>query len=230
MSGIYYAGDIHGCTPYVADIDRQAIANGIDIIIQVGDFGCHFSRGCGIVKYFEKRLRQQRPGPTWYTCGGNHDNWEKWAELSEAQGNPEAVELAPGCYFIPRGTSIELGGVSHLFFGGAESIDRHHRVEGVDWWPEEVPSAREFDRFFDKMEEDKPEVVVTHDAPLCVDLNRPGRELQSTPRSLQSVIKHGTHTPARWYYGHHHCMQKDTIEGTNFACCGLHGEFVAHPA
>lgn len=224
-NGIYYAGDIHGVAAYVAEIDRKAVENNIEIVVQVGDFGGHFAGGCPIVKYFEKRVRQGRPGPTWYTCGGNHDNWPKWSGLAEAQGNPKIVELAPGCFFVPRGTSIELDGVKHLFFGGAESIDIARRVEGIDWWPEESPSSAEFDKFFEKMEADKPEVVVTHEAPLCVDLNRPGRDSQPTPRNLQNVLRHNDHTPARWYYGHHHCLDYNTIEGTTFACCGLHGQF-----
>jgi predicted MPP superfamily phosphohydrolase len=225
-NGIYYAGDIHGVAEHVAEIDRKAIENNIEVVVQVGDFGCRFVAACPIVKYFEKRARQGRPGPTWYTCGGNHDNWPKWSEMAEAQGNPQIVELAPGCYFAPRGTTVALDGVKHLFFGGAESIDRAYRVEGEDWWAAESPTAEEFNKFFERMEADQPEVVVTHEAPLCVELNRPGRDSQPTPRNLQNVLKHNEHTPAYWYYGHHHCLNYDTIEGTTFACCGLHGQFI----
>jgi hypothetical protein len=225
-NGIYYAGDIHGVAAYVAEIDRKAVKHGIEVVVQVGDFGCRFVEGCPIVKYFEKRARQGRSGPTWYTCGGNHDNWPKWTSMAEAQDNPKIVELAPGCHFVPRGTSIELDGVKHLFFGGAESTDRPYRVEGEDWWPEESPSAEEFNKFFERMEADQPEVIVTHEAPLCVRLDRPGRDSQPTPRNLQNVLKYNEHTPAYWYYGHHHCLSHNTIEGTTFACCGLHGQFI----
>ena len=88
---IFYAGDIHGRVKYVAEIDQAAAAAGVDVVIQVGDFGARWGTretelasglvGKGddpILKYFEKRERQGRPGPIWYTCGGNHENWHNW--------------------------------------------------------------------------------------------------------------------------------------------------------
>ena len=171
---IYYVGDIHGRVDDVAAIDRAAIKAGVEVVVQVGDFGIRWAKNCPIVKYFKKRERQQRPGPTWYTCGGNHDNWPEWARLQKEQGNGKMVELAPGCNYVVRGATTKLDGKTHLFFGGAESIDKSLRVEGTTWWAEETPSAAEFQRFFDSLVEDAPEIIITHEAPLCVELNRTG--------------------------------------------------------
>ena len=223
---IYYVGDIHGRVDDVAAIDRAAVAAGVEIIIQVGDFGVRWNGSCPIVRYFLKRKRQKRQGPTWYTCGGNHDNWPEWARLQKQQDDSKTVELAPGCFYVPRGTSIILDEKSHLFFGGAESIDKRLRIEGTSWWAEETPSAAEFQKFFDSLEDGKPEIVVTHEAPLCVTLDRPGRDTQPTPRNLQNALSYNDHAPAHWYFGHHHVKQDWEIEGINFHCCGLHGEFV----
>lgn len=223
---IYYVGDIHGRVDKVAEIDQAAIKAGVDIVVQVGDFGVRWNGACPIAKYFAKRARQNRPGPTWYTCGGNHENWDKWAELQEEQSPSKMVELAPGCFYVVRGTTIDLDGKSHLFFGGAESIDRPTRVEGVSWWAAESPSRKEFDTFFDAMEADCPEIVITHEAPLCVELDRPGRETQPTPRNLQNVLKHSEHVPKNWYFGHHHVLQSWSINNIEFHCCGLHGEYI----
>ena len=236
---IFYAGDIHGRVKYVAEIDQAAAAAGVETVIQVGDFGARWGTretelasglvGKGddpILKYFEKRERQGRPGPTWYTCGGNHENWHNWIKLSEQQGSPDCVELAPGCFYVQRGTTLELDGKKHLFFGGAESTDKYHRTEGKDWFPEESPSAEEFQKFFDAMEADCPEIVVTHDAPICVEIYRQGRESVPTPRNLDNVLKHCDHTPTHWYFGHHHLLQSWNINGLDFHCCGLHGQWV----
>ena len=229
---IYYVGDIHGRVDDVAAIDRAAVAAGVEVVVQVGDFGVRWDGSCPIVRYFLKRDRQQRPGPTWYTCGGNHDNWPEWTRLQAKQAEPgcaidssKTVELAPGCFYVPRGTTLDLDEKSHLFFGGAESIDKRMRVEGTSWWPEETPSAAEFQQFFDSLVQAAPEIIITHEAPLCVELNRTGRDTQPTPRNLQNALKHSKHTPERWYFGHHHILQSWVVNNIDFHCCGFHGEY-----
>ncbi len=222
---IFYVGDIHGRVDDVAAIDRAAIAAGVDIVVQVGDFGALWASNCPIAKYFAKRERQGRAGPAWYTCGGNHENWAKWLELQAAQDSDKTVELAPGCFYVIRGSAIDLDGKSHIFFGGAESTDRAHRVEGVSWWAEESPSAAEFNTFFESMEMARPEIVVTHDAPICVEIDRINRDTNPTPKNLQNVMDYCDHAPVDWYFGHHHVLQDWQIKGINFHCCGFHGEY-----
>jgi hypothetical protein len=233
---IFYVGDIHGRVDDVAAIDRAAIKAGVEIVVQVGDFGIHWPGGqCPVNKYFKKRKCQGRPGPVWYTCGGNHDNWYEWGRLQAKQAGPgcaidasKTVELAPGCFYVVRGTVLDLGGKSHIFFGGAESTDKLHRVEGVSWWPEETPSAGEFNTFFDSMVSERPEVVITHDAPLCVEIDRINRDTNPTPRNLQNALDHCDHAPVSWYFGHHHVLQTWEANGIKFQCCGLHGEYVTN--
>lgn len=222
---IYYAGDTHGRVDAIKSIDAIAIQRGIKVVVQVGDFGCHFQPGmpCKVAAYFEER----EAGPEWYTCGGNHDNWPEWMKLREAQGGADVVRLAKGCFFVNRGTMIELDEKSHLFFGGAESTDQHMRSEGRDWWPSETPSRDEFYSFFDALNEGQPDVVVTHDAPLRVVIKRHNRDMNATPNGLEKALEHGDHHPRTWVFGHHHQVKTWTIEDTKFYCCGLHGQFVA---
>jgi predicted phosphodiesterase len=224
---IFYAGDIHGRVDDVAAIDRAAIKAGVNTVVQVGDFGARWPGSpCAIYKYFEKRARRGRPGPTWYTCGGNHDNWDKWSLLAAQQGHPTLVQLAPACYFAQRGSLQDIEGIKHLFLGGAESIDRHVRTTGVSWWAAETPTHAEFCLFSERLENEKPEVVITHDAPLCVNIPRTDKRSKSTPRNLQNVLKLSEHKPARWYFGHYHILDSWKVEETTFFCCGLHGEVV----
>jgi 5-methylcytosine-specific restriction endonuclease McrA len=129
---------------------------------------------------------------------------------------------------------ITLEGERHLFLGGAESVDKVHRVEGATWWAYESPTYEEFSTFFNAFEDKKPDVVVTHEAPLCVDCCGSGhtsmsvkREDQPTARNLQNIWKISTHRPARWYFGHHHVFEEWEVEGTTFRCCGLGGQYWA---
>lgn len=224
---VLYVGDTHGCLDAFRDVEKFAIERSIEHVVQVGDCGLSFSRGeqDSVFKFFLKRARQGRPGPTWWTPGGNHDNYDRWEKWAEAQGFPSVVELAPRFNWVRRGVTVELDDKIHLFMGGAESTDRQHRREGRDWWPQETPTYAEFNEFFHSLEITKPDVVVTHDAPLRVELFRESRDSQPTPRNLENALRVSAYTPPLWVFGHHHLTQEWDIEGTHFVCCGLNGQF-----
>lgn len=220
---IWYVGDIHGMAEHVAAIDSAAVEAGVNTIVQVGDFGIHWPGiKCPLAKYFNSRTS----GPTWLTCGGNHDNWPKFFEAAAEQGEPNLVELATGCYFVQRGCVHTISGIKHIFFGGAESTDKHMRVEGRTWFSEETPGYGEFSNFAGNLESERPEVVVTHEAPSRVPISKLNRDRMPTPRSLDNILLHGEHKPSRWYFGHHHIIEDWDISGIKFYCCGLHGGYL----
>lgn len=223
---IFYVGDTHGRINDIKRIEEEAVEAGAKVIVQVGDFGMHFMEDCSVAKWFNDR----DGGLTWITCGGNHDNWPVWRTMPEVSLFDGVVrEIAPGCFFAERGMMLNLGGEKHLFFGGAESIDKIYRSAGSDWWEEETPNREEVNNFFDSMENDKPDVVVTHDAPLRVEINKLNRHSNPTPKNLENVLALCGHVPARWYFGHHHVLQEWDISGTKFFCCGYHGEYMVSP-
>jgi hypothetical protein len=239
MDKIIYVGDLHGDINALAKLDEFAVKNSITNVVQVGDFGYRWPGvQCKLQKYFNKRARQKRPGPVWWTCGGNHENWPLWESLEPVDGMTGVTALGPGVNYVQRGYTVELDGKSHLFCGGAESTDKGHRREGISWWPQETPSSSEFRRFAYSLADDKPDVVVTHDAPVCVQLYRAGptgqidRNTQPTPRNLQGALNASDFKPAQWYYGHHHQLRIDVwpvvedAESTTFFGCGLHGDFM----
>lgn len=248
---IWYIGDLHGKVDILARIDEAAKKANVKAIVQVGDFGIHFPlynkdlngryslrkhQECKIFHYFKKRQRQNRGGPIWYTCGGNHDNWDKWASLKVHQdfsvprtmASPITAELAPDCYWVPRGGVITIEGISHAFFGGAESVDRVYRREDIDWWRNETPQAQEFDYFVKQINYHKPSVIITHDCPHQVKFDHPKykeRDAFTTPRNLGNIVEHGLeYTPKYWFFGHHHTLQTNVITKIIFAGCGYHGQ------
>ncbi len=236
MGTIFYVGDIHGRLDDLGSIIQKAEAGSpspkppardpVDAIVQVGDFGWGFP-GRTLSIFLEKRARQAKWTVPIFTCFGNHDNWEAIKALREEQGNPDVVELVPGsgCFYVVRGKCIDIAGIKHLFLGGAESTDAHLRTENVDWWPDEQANTEEFQEFFDSLERDRPDTVITHDAPLRVDIYRRRRKVSITPNMLENALKHSTHQPKRWYFGHHHLLKKWKIGKTRFFGCGLHGEY-----
>ena len=220
---IYYVGDLHGQLNFIKQVDEAATNSNANLVVQVGDFGVHFEKECGVADWFNERSG----GPIWITCGGNHDNWLKWREMDSVElFGGKVRELASGCYFADRNTVLNLGGKKHLFFGGAESTDKLSRVEGETWWKEESPTYDEGLGFFDSMLDSKPEVIISHEAPSRVDIKRINRDSAPTPRMLENALKLSGHKPARWYFGHHHVKEEWVIDATNFYCCGLHGEYI----
>lgn len=221
-----YSGDLHGRIDDLGSILQFAEAHKISAVIQVGDFGLGFPDKCWN-PFFEKRARQQKWTVPIYTCAGNHDNHDWLDQLVVEQGYPDKVEIYPGggLYFVPRGQVLEIDGVSHLFLGGAESTDRHVRVEGVSWWAREEPNAQEFDKFFEALENQKPNTVITHEAPLRIKIDRVRRNQSYTPNMLEKALKLSEHQPSNWLFGHHHILDRWKIEKTKFFGCGLHGQF-----
>ena len=227
METIWYVGDIHGDIEDLAKIDELATREGVKHIVQVGDLGIHWNPSDKLKRYFIKRARQGRDGPTWTTCGGNHENYDVWCRLRDEQQKPPEeddglVVLAPGCEWATRPTPLYICGVSHLFFGGARSIDKMYRVEGQSWWAYEQPTHAEWDEFFQLYDKLKPEVVVTHDCPLIVPLkyNNSSRESEPVPRMFDNVVRNSSHVPRLWAFGHHHLLGSWNIQGTKFVCCG----------
>ena len=223
---VMYVGDIHGKVEYISKINSEAIKRNIDTVIQVGDFGARWGGGqCAIFKYFDKLKYKNKKSPRWITCGGNHENWRRWYKLSEKQDNPDLVELAPSCFWARRGSVIDIDNKKHLFLGGAESTDIEWRIKDRTCWKEETPSESEFLLFQKRLKEERPDIVVTHDAPRRVSLFRKHRKIAVTPNRLEEILSSSEHSPSDWYFGHHHVLKSWSIDGVNFHCCGLHGQF-----
>jgi len=241
---IIYCGDIHGRSKDLYCIVQAAENKGCKHIIQVGDFGLFWPttnavkrfnrngrlltwRTSEIDQWITKRAKRGKWTAEILTCGGNHDNWNAYYELWEEQGRPDKIEVCEGSgvYWVARGAQFDIQGISHLFLGGAESTDQHHRTPDLSWWDREEPNKEEFGRFFDNLEDNRPDTVVTHDVPLRIEFDRMRRNSSVTPNMLENTLKHSKHRPRAWYYGHHHDLRKDKVKGTKFFGCGLHGQY-----
>ncbi len=110
---------------------------------------------------------------------------------------------------------------------GAQSIDIHKRIEGLDWFSNEELTYSEINEVFDNWERVKPEIVVTHDCPAKVADTLFGmpttginKEIfkSSTREMLQALLE--IHQPEMWIFGHHHQSKDQIIENTRFICLG----------
>lgn len=253
---LLFLGDTHGSSKII-DVDRQAHALGIDTVVQVGDFGLQWPGAqCKVYKYFEKRDRKARPGPSWFSCGGNHEPYHVLLAKAAKQNHPDLISYTPRVHYVRRGTVLNLHGKKIFFFGGAESSDcapnsaitdtlgrpysgraawpqpyksRAKAGEYIgEWWPQESPTAAQFNYGASQIAEHAPDIWVTHDAAMCARPNRRGgtNHLSGIPigytaRNLSALLETADTRPSRWFFGHHHVHSEVKAQGISFYGCGI---------
>lgn len=200
---VRFIGDVHGKFKRYREIIRDIPAS-----IQVGDMGVGFKalRGGEIVDLANPPFDAMSEGDHLF-IRGNHDN-------------PEVCKKHQ--FHIPDGTYLD----NKIFcLGGAVSIDRQWRTEGLDWWPDEELSNEELDRLVHKYFSIKPDIVVTHDCPESIAnqimgaFNKVKIEDGSRTRQALEIMFH-KHQPKLWVFGHWHHSLNFMSGGTNFRCLG----------
>ena len=72
-----------------------------------------------------------------YVTNGNHEPWGEITPLLNKHPD-EAVRISEIVWLLPRPAWLSIGGRSVLSLGGASSVDRESRIEGLTWWPDEA--------------------------------------------------------------------------------------------
>lgn len=137
MTEVVFAGDWHGNALWAVSRIQSIGSSGPVTILHVGDFGIW--PGPSGKRYLQTVENVcARHDVDILITPGNH---EDWARLTALWDNPKNLD--------PK-------------FGGAASVDKHYRVEGVSWWPEEMPS--EADVAY-AVAGGPVDVLITHDSP-----------------------------------------------------------------
>lgn len=146
-----------------------------------------------------EKLRQQFISEEFYSVVGNHD----W--IPERYSWPY---MGDHCYF-PE--------FSLFTIRGANSIDKHLRTEGLDWFSDEELNYKQQCEAYDVYVETKPKIVVSHDCPQSVMQSLFGYSEKSQTRiMLEHMFQ--VHQPELWVFGHHHKSKDVNINGTRFVC------------
>lgn len=206
---IYITGDTHG------NIDCQKFNNPYfpaaegDYVIICGDFGAVWN---GTEK--EQKLLDWYNDKPWTTlfCDGNHENFELLSKYPVEEWNGGKIHrIRPKVLHLMRGQVFTIEDKTFFVMGGASSIDKEYRTEGLNWWAEEIPSLREMDEGFANLEKVgyKVDYVITHSAPTMVLTSiNPTYRTDAVTRYLEIVrqtVKFGWH-----YFGHYH-IDKDFL-------------------
>ena len=149
---LYVTGDTHG------DLDFQKILDWTeatklnkdkDYLIILGDFGYVWEN---------KRDNYEKEKLDFISClpfttlfiDGNHENHSRLNAMRVVNFmGGKAHKVYDSIYHLMRGQVYEIAGKRIFTFGGASSIDKHLRTDGVSWWKEEEFNYREANTAYD---------------------------------------------------------------------------------
>lgn len=198
-------GDVHGkidqfwsiCLDYWEQNPQSKV-------IQLGDVGFHNS--------YEKLIKLFRG--TYAHKGlltivpGNHDDY---ARCIESRGSSKWKYT--GGIKIHNTTSQD----DMFFQRGANSIDKHLRTEGKDWFSNEEMTYTQLGKAVDLYIESKPRIMFSHTCPSSVKKQLFGYDESSrTEQALQVMFE--LHQPEIHFFGHFHSSRDEVINGTRFIC------------
>ena len=210
---LYVTGDLHAMQRKWFEQIEPVLAPG-DTLFVCGDFGVGFwgTNGRTEEALFDTLAARN------YTVAfvdGNHENFDRLNAFPTTLWHGGRVHLLrPNLVHLTRGSLYQLDGLRLFAFGGGYSLDRARRVEGVSWWPQEMPSAQEYCRARQTLQQAsrRVDVILTHTAPsetifYLSSLHRTGirpfvPEEQELNAFLSEVQQHTAYQ--HWYFGHFH--------------------------
>lgn len=229
---IFVSGDLHGGSSsfHITSAQFKPAKRG-DIALCCGDFGGvwwhdyhtnerHRREENG---FLDMRLRKR---VLWLAVDGNHENFARLFggefPLVELFGG-RAYKIRENVYYLKRRDIFTIDNRTLLAFGGANSHDKESikvptlvrrggygntpgRKEGIDWWPEEIPSKEDLDNAYRNLDGAgwRVDHVITHTCPVSQRphfLESP-RIPDPTENMLQEIYQKITFRT--WHFGHFH--------------------------
>ena len=190
--------------------NRKAGYTKEDYLIIAGDVGFNWLGDSEGSRKFVMNYFAHQPYTTLFV-DGNHDNhpWLQSLPLIPMFGGMVG-KVMDSIYYLRRGQIYTIHGKTFFTMGGAISMDKMYRREGISWWKEEVPSCAEMDLAIETLRscQWKVDYVITHTLPIDViprmgfmDLIEPNQH-DAVVNFLQHIAENLNFT--RWFCGHFH--------------------------
>jgi hypothetical protein len=206
VNRIFITGDMHGDVDIGKITKWKRIADDLDrsdILIVCGDMG-FFWDGNGFDKYIKRYWEQQPFTVLW--VDGNHENFDilSAVPVTEKWGG-KVQRCAENVYHLCRGEAFTIYGKTFFTMGGANSIDKALRKEGISWWADEVPSAADWFHASDTIQKHGNEFdyILTHCAPSellpLIDFTYEPDMVTNGLQALGSTLSW-----KKWFIGHYH--------------------------
>lgn len=212
------AGDWHGNLPWAEVAIRHAADNGVDTIVQLGDFG-YWVDDPATAEYLATVNRELAAADIrLFWIDGNHEDHSRVADWTDTDRFPQVR-------YLPRGFRWQWWGRTWMAVGGAMSVDKQLRIEGESWWPQE--ELTEADVEYASRDGDV-DVIVSHDCPRGVDIpgvgpdtkggargNWPADILAEAQRHREKLAAICAATAPDWlFHGHYHIPYTGALHNT----------------
>lgn len=214
---VIICGDIHGDWRQINTLINH---KNPDVILQVGDFGWwpHFHNTYGFSKkkkFDQFGIKNHSTKIAWIP--GNHENWDDLKCITDY----EPLEIQDNITYCPFGTVLEINNQKILCCGGAESIDKEWRKEGVSWWKGETITQGDMDNLPDC----DIDVVISHTAPRnwIENSGRYSMDKQRDPSSFALQLIFERYRPKKWFNGHFHYYMNAKIDGCEWVSLDMAG-------
>lgn len=196
---IYVTGDTHGITDNIKLLWAN-LKKG-DTVIIAGDFGgVWYGDSRDSINWYNDRKF------TTLFVDGNHENHDILDKYPVSVWNGGKVhKIRENVIHLMRGQVYEIEGLKFFTFGGADSIDKLSRVEGLSWWKREMPSYNEYVEGLKNLDKYKWDVdyVITHTCPVQIMSNLledfTATQLERYLGEISKDLKF-----KKWYFGHFH--------------------------
>lgn len=138
---------------------------------------------------------------------GNHENHKMLNEnypIIEFMGG-KAHRISEKIHHLMRGQVFTIDGLDIFTMGGASSHDKERRIEGVSWWPQEMPSKQEYQEAAVVLESHgwNVDYIITHCAPDSIQ-SRVAQDYEKNELTHYFEKIREKTTFKKWYFGHYH--------------------------
>lgn len=166
VSRIGVMGDLHGDIEHAMQAFRTFANRDVRVILQLGDWGILWPGRNWQIDLRKVSRALARNQQSMFFVDGNHD-WHP--KILEYPVDAAGIRwITTNIAHLPRSYRTQVGGQFTLAaLGGANSLDRRLRREGVSWWPEEQISESDLRRLGSQ----RVHVLVGHEAPLMDEAN-----------------------------------------------------------
>jgi hypothetical protein len=221
---VYVTGDTHG-THDIQKLLTFSKGKGKDLtkndyVIILGDTGILWGKD----RKHNAKMKRIFENFPWTTLivDGNHDDHDQLQNLLMMPMFNDVVGemFEDSVYHLKRGIVYHINGKKFWVMGGALSVDREYRTEGVNWWAGELLSKADEDKGFVYLDvwDDKVDYILTHTCPsshatkIKDAANWRHKQTDPTSKYLQKVFDSTEFD--KWYCGHWHIDQE--LDGINF--------------
>ncbi len=219
IKSIIGAGDLHGQIESLVFKLQEQYKITDSVCFCAGDIGLGFYKENYYLNLFKQlNNKLSKKNNTLLLIRGNHDDPGYW---TTEKFNTSNILL------IPDYTIVTVNDKKVLCVGGAISIDRTLRKDGIDYWKNENFTFKE-----DKLNQVTADIVITHSAPtFCFpnskseikywlekdhNLEKDIDQERDFHNNLYYKLILNGHHPTKWIYGHFHNSCNHRINETDF--------------